>query len=373
MAEFDDSSIDSIFIEKAIELAYKGLGKTMPNPSVGCIIATNRNVLASACSAALGGSHAEYLAIKQLNSLGLSSAELEKATLYVTLEPCCHYGKNPPCTDIIIKSGLRRVVIAVADPYHEVAGKGIAQLNNAGLEVIVGPHSEKAKELMKGFFSRIQKSRPFTTLKLAVSIDGKIALSNGDSKWISSKEQLKKANELRNINDAIMVGIGTVLSDNPMLTYRNDPIEDSAQPMRVILDSKLKIPLEANLCTSAKRFRTVLFALESNFYNKLDFYQQKIKHLSELGIKVLAAPLSSYNESICMQFVLKKLGELGVNDLLVEGGSGIATSLIKQSLIDKMICFISPLIIGNDGIPAFSELGIKSLVDAKKIPIEIFL
>ena len=360
----DTTCINHKLMRHAIKLAKEIAGQTAPNPNVGCVIVDSYNrIIAEGQTEPKQGKHAEIVALEKLQP----KTTIKPHTMYVTLEPCCHHGQNPPCTTSIISAGIKKIVIGMQDHFHKVNGKGIETLRTAGIEVICGICEAEIREILRGFISRITHKRPYITLKLATSADGKIALKDGKSKWITSKEQRLKSHELRIQNDAIMVGIGTVLCDNPLLTRRHPRYKqrNKFQPTRIILDSNLRIPINSKICNSTykQKIRTIIFTSETH-------NPQKAQKLKELGIEIYIM----HKKPLELKKIMQKLAELGINDLLVEGGQKLATELLKSHLINQTILFIAPFLIGNDGIACIEALKLESLQKAKKqFPVEIVL
>jgi diaminohydroxyphosphoribosylaminopyrimidine deaminase/5-amino-6-(5-phosphoribosylamino)uracil reductase len=348
-------SLDERYMQVALDLARERKGYTHPNPTVGAVIVKDGQIIGKGKHEKAGMPHAEREAIKDALQKGYS---LQGATMYITLEPCCHYGKTPPCTNAIIDSGVKRVVVATLDPNPKVAGKGIKILQERGIETEVGVLEEEAKRLNEDFFIFITEKRPFVHLKVAQSIDGKIATATGSSKWITGEEARRLAHRLRNEATAVMVGVGTALKDNPSLTVRY--IQTEKQPVRVLLDKQLKTPLNFNIFN--KDAETVVFTSD-----KAD--KGKIKELESRGnIKVITLPL--YQGRFSLEDILSNLYKLDIVHLLVEGGGDTITQFLKQSKFDKLSLFLAPKIIGADGIPSIHNLGIKDINDTLNLQIE---
>lgn len=318
---------DSHYMELALSLARATLGQTSPNPSVGAVLVKAGELLSTGVHLKSGTPHAEVHAIRSAGS------SAKNAILYVTLEPCSHHGKTPPCADLIIEAGIKKVFVASLDPNPLVAGKGIEKLKKAGIEVELGLCKKEAEQLNEKFFHFIQTKTPFVTLKAGISLDGKIATKTGDSKWITSPESRQDAHNLRHEHDGILVGIQTILQDNPLLTTRRP--QGGKNPIRVVLDTELKIPLLANVVqdTSAK---TIVFTGDQ-------FDVNKKRTLQNLGIKVI----SLEGPRIYVNDVLKKLGSLQITSLLVEGGSEIHASFLNEDAFQQIITYVAPKIIGG--------------------------
>ncbi len=336
---------DFALMQRALELAQQAIGTTAPNPSVGCVIVKNGHIIGQGATRKGGRPHAEVIALQQ------AGEQANGATAYVTLEPCSHYGQTPPCAKALIEAKIAKAYIATIDISAKVNGAGIRLLKEAGIEVFLGLCQNEAIKLNQGFFSVIEKSRPYITIKLATTIDGKIATSTGDSKWISNNKARDFVHGLRAKNDAIMVGIGTVLADDPLLNCRLKGYEDR-NPCRIIIDSNLRIPRDSQILRTAKEIPTIIYTR----------VQQEIDN-----IQVVRAPI--INDKIDLNFVLKDIAGRGITRLLVEGGSSIATSMLENDVFDELIWIRSPMLIGNDGIPAIANLGVKDLSSAKRLKL----
>lgn len=319
---------DSTYMKLALELAKKGLGKTAPNPMVGAVIVKDGQIIGQGYHKQYGALHAERDAFASLTQ------PAEDATLYVTLEPCCHYGKTPPCTDAILEHRIKRVVVATLDPNPLVAGKGIQILKKHGIEVTIGVLEQEALQLNHVFFHYITKKLPYLVMKYAMSADGKIATHTGASKWITSKEARKHVHILRNQYKGIMVGIGTVLADDPMLTCR---IPDGCNPVRIICDTNCRIPVGSNLLKTAKDIPTYIA------YHSIP--EEKKQAIEQTGAFLLEVPLCK--DHLDLNVLLKKLGELGIDSILVEGGGTLNESLLQTGLVNALKVYLAPKIIGG--------------------------
>lgn len=340
---------DRIWMRRAISLAGKARGRTSPNPMVGAVIVKDNKVIGEGYHKKAGEDHAEVVAIKRAGN------NTKDSTLYVNLEPCTHYGRTPPCVLAIIEAGIKRVVIGVEDPNPLVKGEGIKRLREAGIEVKVGVLEEESKKINEAFFKFITKKEPFVILKVASTLDGKIATSDGESKWITGQKARKFVHHLRDQVDAVLVGIGTIIKDNPFLTAR---IKGGKDPLKVILDSKLRIPEDSNVLKINPE-KTIIATTEFAPKDKID----KIK---ERGAKILC--IKSKDGRVDLRELLSELGRMEIVRLLVEGGSKINGAFFDEGLIDKIILFISPKIIGNEqpyGI--FNGKGVRTLQEAKII------
>ncbi len=340
--------IDKFFMEEAIKLAKRRKGLTHPNPTVGAVIVKDGKIIGKGFHKKAGMPHAEREAIKDALEKGY---DIKGSTMYVTLEPCCHYGRTPPCTEAIIDSRIKRVIVATLDPNPQVAGKGIQILKEKGIQVEVGVLEEEAKELNGDFFVYIKEKRPFVHLKIAQSLDGKIATYTGSSKWITGEKARKFAHLLRKEASAVLIGVGTALKDNPSLTVRH--IKTEKQPLRVLIDKELKTPLNFNIFDNEAP--TIVITSERAERGKLE-------NLKKKGIKVKVLPLKE--ERFDIKDILKELYKEEVVHLLVEGGKGIITDFIKADLFDKVSLFIAPKIIGEEGISSIGKLSIADIKDA---------
>jgi diaminohydroxyphosphoribosylaminopyrimidine deaminase/5-amino-6-(5-phosphoribosylamino)uracil reductase len=336
---------DLAHMRAALALARRGLGTTWPNPSVGCVIVRDGRVVGRGVTQPGGRPHAERVA------LAMAGEAARGATVYVTLEPCCHTGRSPPCTDALIEAGIKRVVAATGDPDPRVDGKGLAQLQAAGIEVATGLLQAEAEETLLGFRTRITQGRPMVTLKLATTLDGKIATANGESQWITGVPARKMAHALRGWHDAVMVGVGTVLSDNPELTCRIDGFRPTPV-VRVIADSHLRTPLTARLAQTAKDVPTW-------FLQRTDTDPLRRQAFSEAGatlIDVAPGPLG-----LDLKAAFQALGAAGLTRVLVEGGGQIAAAVLRARLVDRIAWFHAPGIIGGDGWPSVQAFGLDAL------------
>lgn len=339
---------DETFMGTALALARRGLGNTAPNPAVGCVLVNHGAIVGRGWTQPGGRPHAETEALKQA---GMAA---KGATAYVTLEPCCHTGQTPPCTDALVDAGVTRIVVATSDPDDRVDGGGVAALEDAGLEVITGIGEAEAIEINAGFFKRTRTGLPFIALKSASSLDGRIALANGTSQWITGPIARRYGHMLRASYDAIVVGSGTVLADDPQLTCRL-PGFDSPQPVRVVLDRRLRIDLGAALVNSAGDVPT--WVITSASADKT-----KCAQLEKAGIRVLTA--ADPSDHAFARAAASLLAEQGLNRVLIEGGGQIAASFLHDGLIDRVYALRSGSIIGADGRPAMANLSLNALSEA---------
>lgn len=339
---------DRDYMQLAIALAKATAGQTSPNPSVGAVIVKNGELISTGVHLKAGMPHAEAAAIQA------AGEQAKDAVMYVTLEPCSHYGKTPPCADAIINSGIKKVFVATLDPNPLVAGKGTERLRKAGIEVVTGLCEEEAVRLNEKFFHFIQHKTPFVTIKGAVSLDGKTAAKTGDSKWITSGEARQDVHNLRHEHDAILVGINTVLHDNPLLTTRRP--QGGKNPVRIILDTECKIPLSARVVRDPSS-KTIIFT-----GNHID--KQKAAQLTDLGVEVISLDSSR----ISVREVLRILGEKGLMSVLVEGGSEIHASFIAEEAFQQIILYVAPKIIGGrEAVPFIGGAGPDLVSQGKKL------
>lgn len=333
-------------MRKALRLARRGAGYTSPNPMVGAVILRGGSIIGQGYHRRFGGNHAE------VNAIEAAGGDVEGATLYVTLEPCCHYRKKtPPCVNTILQHGLARVVAGTLDPNPQVNGGGIEILNEKGVETAVGVLEEECVELNEAYFKYMRTGLPFVTLKFAQTVDGRIATLTGDSQWISCESTRKLAHRLRSLHDAILVGVGTVLSDDPQLTVR---LVKGRSPIRVIPDSTLRIPLEARVLKDQDVARTVVATT-----SRAD--REKALALEKMGIEVMTIRADGEGD-VDLRDLLGKLAKMGVSSVLVEGGAGIITSLFRWKLVDKVVLVVAPKVMGK-GIEAVGDLRIRGVDD----------
>ncbi len=343
---------DESVIRYCVELAEQGAGFVSPNPLVGCVIMKKGKTIAAGFHKVFGGSHAE------VDAFNNAEESVEGATLYVNLEPCSHTGKTPPCVDAIIANKIKMVVIGMQDPNPLVAGKGIAKLRAAGIEVKVGIIEDECKYLNRFFIKHITAGLPFISLKIAQTIDGKIATRSSDSKWITSEESRTIVHQTRSKYDAVLVGKNTALIDNPGLDVR---MVKGRNPSRIVLDSSLSLPLKLNIFKFNHSKKTFIITTE----NAIEANLLKVKLLKKTGIVLIAAPVSRKTGRIDLKAALKLIAKQGICSVLVEGGSAVFTNFIKQKLADEIIIFISPKILGS-GIPAFDSLNINKISQAQQ-------
>ena len=341
-------------------MAEKGAGYTSPNPQVGAVIVKDGRVIGKGYHQVVGGPHAE------VNAINDAGRDAKDATLYVTLEPCNHTGRTPPCTEKILGAGIKRVVVAMTDPNPNVAGGGNAYLSSKGIEVHCGMLALQAKKLNESFIKYSCTKMPFITLKCAATLDGRLATRTGDSKWVTGPVARKFVHRLRHINDAIMVGVETIKRDDPSLTTR---LEDTAgrDPVRIILDSRLTIPEDAKVLRLNSDSDTII-ATGS------EALMQKREMLIQRGIKVLASPLK--NGKVDLALLMAQLGEMNITSVLVEGGGGVLASALADGIADKIYFFYAPKILGgDDGVPICRGRGpelMKEAVPVKDMQVRRF-
>lgn len=320
------------YMQRAIELAKLGSGFVNPNPLVGAVIVKNDKIIGEGYHMRYGTLHAERNALKNCTE------DPTGAEMYVTLEPCCHYGKNPPCTEAVIASGIRKVYVGSDDPNPLVAGKGIEILRENGIEVVTNFMKEECDKLNDIFFHYITTKTPYTIVKYAMTADGKISTSTGKSKWISNEYSRKHTHITRKRVAGILVGIGTVLADNPTLNCR---CENPSDPVRIVCDSNLRIPLDSNLVKTAKKIPLIIATLPETSENN----KEKIKELTKSGVEIFEA--DKLNGHISLSSVMKYLGEKGIDSVLIEGGSEINASALKEKVVNKIQVYIAPKIFGG--------------------------
>ena len=341
---------DESYIKLAIEIAKKGRGNVSPNPLVGCIIVKDERIIGAGYHEKYGENHAE------INAINSAKESIEGSTLFVNLEPCSHQGLTPPCVDKIIENKINRVVIGTLDMNPLVCGNGIKKLKAAGIDVKAGILENECTALNKFFFKHITKKTPYVTLKIAQTLDGKIADRKGDSKWISSLLSRRYVHELRSKYDAVLIGLGTVLKDNPSLTVR---LTEGRNPRRVILDTRLRLSTEHKLFSGNNDKKLVIVTS-----NKSKSKERKIKKIKSKGAEVIF--VREDKGKLNLKNILKELSKINISSVLVEGGKSIFSSFVKENLYDDLFVFISPKILGN-GIPAVSDLGIKSISKSLKV------
>jgi diaminohydroxyphosphoribosylaminopyrimidine deaminase/5-amino-6-(5-phosphoribosylamino)uracil reductase len=339
-------SQDTFYMARAIQLAKNGRYTTDPNPRVGCVLVRNDVVIGEGWHAKAGLGHAEVEALKNIQ-------DANGATAYVTLEPCSHQGKTPPCCDALIKAGVSRVVFAMQDPNPLVSGRGLEKLKVAGCEVTCGVLQEDALALNRGFIKRMTENRPFVRSKLAMSLDGRTAMASGESKWITSAEARADVHRLRAESSAILTGINTVLADDPALNARVD--WDVVQPVRVVLDSDLNMPVTARMAKLAGRSLILTCSQD----------EKKRQALQAVGFEVYR--LADKNSRLDLHAVMDFLAQQQINELLVEAGPVLNGALLAEGLVDEWVVYMAPCILGDQGRGLFTVPGLQSMADKKSL------
>jgi diaminohydroxyphosphoribosylaminopyrimidine deaminase / 5-amino-6-(5-phosphoribosylamino)uracil reductase len=341
---------DKQFMQRALDLAASGLGRVEPNPMVGAVVVAGDQIVGEGFHARFGGPHAEVVA------LDAAGPRAQGAELFVSLEPCCHHGKTPPCTDAILSAGVRRVVAAVEDPFPQVAGRGQEILRQAGVLTQVGLLEEQARRLNAAFFKRQKTGHPLVIAKWAMTLDGRLASASGNSRWISSEESRRRVHEVRRVVDAVLVGAGTVAADSPSLTVRLAlPLPERGQPARVILDSRLATDPAREPARSAREVPVIIYTSE----DAISDYGDRASALREAGCELVtvAAPMAGAAAAqpeaaprracVAADAVIADLGARGMSRVLVEGGARIFGSFFAGGLVDRVMIFVSPRILGS--------------------------
>lgn len=339
---------DYLYMAEALRLAERGLESTRPNPRVGCVVVRDGEVVGRGFHHHAGGPHAEVVA------LGEAGERAAGATAYVTLEPCNHHGRTPPCVDALIRARVARVVHAGEDPNPLVAGQGAARLRAAGIEVVAGPLRAAARELNRGFLSRLERGRPWVTVKMGMSLDGRTALANGRSQWITSAAARADVQRLRARSCAVLTGIGTVLADDPSLTVR-DPRYDlgGRPPARVVLDSTLALPPTARLFADPAPILVFTASVDG----------ARRAALGAAGARLLDVPTAAAG-GVELGAVLARLAERQVNEVLVESGARLAGALMRAGFVDELVCYVAPRVLGAGARGAFAWPDLERLADA---------
>ncbi|MBI3997222.1 MAG: bifunctional diaminohydroxyphosphoribosylaminopyrimidine deaminase/5-amino-6-(5-phosphoribosylamino)uracil reductase RibD [Candidatus Omnitrophica bacterium] len=345
------SSPHQQYMQRALDLARRAQGFTSPNPMVGAVIVKSGRVIAEGYHRRAGLPHAEVDALRR------AGARARGATLYVTLEPCNHTGRTPPCCDAILAAGIRHVVVAMKDPNPITNGRGLARLRRAGVRVTIGVHEAQARALNAAFCKAMTTGLPFVTVKVGQSLDGKIATRTGESRWITSAASRRISHQLRSRHDAILVGINTVLRDDPLLTVRGMP-HRADRPVKVIVDSRLRLPSDA-ACVSRQSPAPTLIATTAQTSEKADT-------LARRGAEVLAFP--ARRSRVPLRPLFQALVRRGIHSVLIEGGGEVIASAFEERLVDRVACFVAPLLIGGRLAPsAFGGKGIRRLADAIRL------
>ncbi len=344
------SEADETFMDLACRLAVRGRGRTKPNPMVGAVLVRNGKVCSTGYHRKPGAPHAEVVAIER------AKGSLQGTTLYVNLEPCAHHGRTPPCVDLILAKKIRRVVIGTLDTNPLVSGRSIATLRRKGVRVTSGVLENRCRRLNETFFKSVETNKPFVTLKAALTLDGKIASSTGQSQWISSPASREKVHRLRNQVDAILVGVGTVLEDDPQLTVRG--IRASTNPCRVVMDSRLRLPLTARILEPEAETLVATTSRAS---------RRRIRDLEARGVTVQVFRPDRQGR-VPVGTLLKHLAKRGMQHVLLEGGSGIYTTALKAKEVDKLLLFLAPLLLGGREAPTLFD-GVGFASPRKGLPV----
>lgn len=342
----EDTVTDEFYMKRALQLARRGEGQVSPNPMVGAVIVKNGRIIGEGYHERYGEEHAE------VNAIGNAGGTVENATVYITLEPCCHFGKTPPCVDSLIACRPARVVIGATDPNPLVAGKGIEALRRQGIATTVGILEAQCCQLNERFFKFIRTGMPFVTLKFAQTLDGRIATATGHSQWISSLPARRYTHRLRACHDAVLVGIGTIAADDPELTVR---YVRGRNPRPIVVDSELRIPLAAKVLRKRDGGQTLIVTTERSD-------PAKRRRLAESGIEILVVAGDSRGR-VDLKATLPELGKRNLSSLLIEGGAAVITSVLQSGIADRLVVVIAPKIIGQ-GIAAVGDLGIRKMDEA---------
>lgn len=337
-------------MEEAIKLAKKGVGYVSPNPMVGCVIVKNNRIIGKGWHKKYGDAHSE------VNAINSATESIEGSEVYVTLEPCSHYGKTPPCAKALIEHNVKKVYVGCLDPNPLVSGNGVKMLRDAGIEVEVGVMEEECKNINPIFFKYITNNTPFVVMKSAITLDGKIASYTGDAQWVSNEKSRLFCQELRHNLKAIMVGINTVLIDNPRLTCRK---KDGVNPIRIIVDSKLRIPTDANVLQITGNDRCIIATTNIKDLNKAKILEKK-------GVEILQC--DSVDDQVDLKNLMDKLGKMKIDSILLEGGGTLNYSALKAGIVDYALTFISPKFIGGKNAKTSIEgTGFANMKDAIKL------
>ncbi|POZ63742.1 bifunctional diaminohydroxyphosphoribosylaminopyrimidine deaminase/5-amino-6-(5-phosphoribosylamino)uracil reductase RibD [Chromobacterium alticapitis] len=347
----DYSADDHLFMQRALRLAEGATRRAAPNPGVGCVLVRDGEIIGEGATLAVGSDHAEIQAIKDCLARGDTP---RGATAYVTLEPCSHHGRTPPCAERLIREGIGRVAAAMVDPYHEVSGRGIAMLQAAGIPASAGLMEAEARRIHRGFLSRVERGRPWVTLKAAATLDGKTALLNGRSKWITGPQARLDVQRLRAAHCAILTGSGTVLADDPQLTVRELPV--AIQPWRVVLDGDLRTDPAGRVYQGGR----------SLLANCIDD-ESRLAPFRERGVEPLI--IGRRGGKADLAELLRRLGERGVNELMVEAGAGLNGALLREGLVDEIALYLAPSLAGDAARGLFAWPALEDLAD--KISLKI--
>ncbi|MHA1599955.1 MAG: bifunctional diaminohydroxyphosphoribosylaminopyrimidine deaminase/5-amino-6-(5-phosphoribosylamino)uracil reductase RibD [Alphaproteobacteria bacterium] len=345
----ESDSVDLAHMQAALALARRGLGLVAPNPAVGCVLVRDGRVVGRGWTQPGGRPHAETEALRRAGSAARG------ACAYVTLEPCSHHGKTPPCAEALVAAGISRCVVALEDPDPRVDGGGLAHLRTSGIDVVVGPGAAAAADINAGYLVQRRQGRPLVTLKLATTLDGRIATKSGASQWITGEAARARAHLLRACHDAVMVGSGTAVLDNPRLDVRLDGLA-ATSPVRVVLDGRLRLPLTHDLVRRARQQPTWLITRDQADRDRVEAYEGA-------GVEVMTVDTDA-DGRLSLQSALTALGQRGLTRVLVEGGGAVAAGLLRLGLVDRLAWFRSPRVIGGDGLPAIAGFGLVELAEA---------
>ena len=354
MANILTEKIPEIYMRRVLELARKGRGRTSPNPMVGAVLVKNGRVVGEGYHRKAGLPHAEIEALRR------AGKKAKGADLYVNLEPCCHSGKTPPCTEAILSAGVKKVIVGMRDPNPLVSGKGFRQLKKKGVQVVTGTLRKECERLNEVFIKFVQTGNPFVVLKTAISLDGKIATRTGESKWITGRKAREKVHQIRNEIDAIVAGAWTIVKDNSYLTTRlKNKSTASNHPVRVILDNEFLVPLKSNVFKNADTERVIYVT-----GGKLPVSRRK--ELIRRGVDILV--LKENKGKVDLRCLLRALGDRDITSVLIEGGGEVNASALSAGIVDKVLVFVAPILIGGKDAPGpLGGKGIRSLASAYKI------
>ncbi|HSD96745.1 MAG TPA: bifunctional diaminohydroxyphosphoribosylaminopyrimidine deaminase/5-amino-6-(5-phosphoribosylamino)uracil reductase RibD [Sulfuricaulis sp.] len=344
------SAADAHFMARALQLARRGMYTTDPNPRVGCVIVKDGKIIGEGWHERAGEPHAEVNALNQAGKI-----QAHSAGVYLTLEPCCHQGRTPPCTQVLIKAGVTRVVAAMRDPNPQVAGKGVKELESHGIRVDVGLMEKEAETLNPGFVSRMKRGRPYVRVKLAASADGRTALANGESKWITGEAARADVQKWRARSSAILTGVGTVLADDPLLNVRD--IKTGRQPLRVVVDSRLRMPVTARILRGAGKTLVITASQDMALTEKL----------KKAGADI--ADMPTQQKSVDLGRLMKHLAWLEMNEVLVEAGATLCGALLRANLVDELVLYYAPQIMGNNERGMFALTPLARMADRVNLDI----
>ena len=341
---------DIRYMKRALTLARKGIGATAPNPAVGCVIVKDGKVVGTGWHKKAGGPHAE------IHALEVAGDMARGADVYVTLEPCCHTGKTPPCSQALIRAGVGRVVAGMSDPNPKVGGGGLEELKTAGIQVVCGVLEDNCRDINRPFIKHVTTGMPYVTYKCAMTLDGKISTVTGASRWISCEASRAYVHRMRARMDAVMVGVDTVIADNPELTVRH---VRGRNPLRVVVDSHLRTPESVKVLSGKNAAGTIIATTETDPRVHLRYLKQ--------GATILVC--GQEHGRVSMEDMMFKLGQMGVQSILLEGGGRLAGNLLEHGLIDEFVFFLAPKILGSDGFSPFNLVGKTSMDQAYRLNI----